>query len=50
MIILILVIPIYSASVYAGLSNLQAKGIDNVNGYIRRNDLQKVRKSFTMLY
>ena len=39
---LVIAIPVYSASVYAGLSNLQVRGADNVNGYVRQNDFVEI--------
>ena len=38
MITLVITIPIYSASVFAGLGHIGAKGSDNVDGYIKEND------------
>ena len=38
MITLIITIPIYSASVFAGLNNTKAKGSDGIDGYIRVDD------------
>ncbi len=38
MITLIITIPIYSASVFAGLSNTKAKGSDGIDGYVRVDD------------
>jgi len=38
MAMLIVMIPIYSASVYAGLSNAEAKGSVGINGFVKDND------------
>ncbi|MBS3130794.1 hypothetical protein J4212_00020 [Candidatus Woesearchaeota archaeon] len=38
MILLVISMPIYSAAVLGQLSNVQARGLDSINGYIREQD------------
>lgn len=39
---LIIALPLYSSSVYAGLTELRVEGIDGVDGYIRSEDFIKI--------
>src|SRR3989338_8224511 len=38
MVLLVISMPIYSAAVLGQLSNVQARGLDSINGYIREQD------------
>ena len=40
---LVLALPVYSSLAMAGLSNLEIKGIDGVNGYVRRQDFLDIK-------